>query len=714
MITDISNITSKSFKNYSSENKFGLTNVVFGTNGSGKSALTQWLKNQGADGVKLFDTSYVQNNIFAQDEIAGVKLTVGQSAVNIEENVIRIQEANSNIAIQGNQAKGELEGIKKQIFQFLDLTLKQAKEQFDLSRNINQKSNAKIDPISAYHQWLNDIDKNLDSSGSSKALEQEKSLLEDKLRRINTVFNLNTEQISSFISKMVEPLLVPSITVSDEIAHWITTGMTSQIHDMSNEQEICQFCGNEFNGPEISKIILAKTNNKHTKLVQELTQFKNKLIVANKSIINLSDDLQDLSVNDAISEIIMAIQSKVENTNQSIVIGDDVFQRLTDFDNALINKQKSLKEKVNEINKQLSQIERVAKSWIGTQLESNVIIQDLIIQSSSVEQKLKNLREIYKSNNKWILEQQQSNSDLKPFRDLINHEFAVLGLDFELVIHSDNQHYLIKHKNQDIIITTKDLSEGERRLLGFLHFYYDLFDKPDERLNANVELILIDDPITSLDSNNRYYLTELINKFIKQSIDLQKQLFILTHSSLDYHNFGYAQKSKIKYWKVNKNLTSHSELIEQDKLSLKNFSDYYQSNFKEVYQFAILTKKQLNVENFFQFGNKTRILLESHARSHYDIENVTVGSIDKLKECYEIPEKWADEFRRALDVINSLSHGMSFSDISVNDISISEVQRNVRFIIAILFKKDPFHVRKMVGSLYDSTSQKQWLERIKN
>lgn len=35
--------------------------------------------------TKIFDTEYVSDNILAKDEIAGVKLTVGQEAINIEE-----------------------------------------------------------------------------------------------------------------------------------------------------------------------------------------------------------------------------------------------------------------------------------------------------------------------------------------------------------------------------------------------------------------------------------------------------------------------------------------------------------------------------------------------------------------------------------------------------------------------------------------------------
>lgn len=42
--------------------------------------------------------------------------------------------------------------------------------------------------------------------------------------------------------------------------------------------------------------------------------------------------------------------------------------------------------------------------------------------------------------------------------------------------------------------------------LAFLHFYCDIFDEINSSDNS-IKQVIIDDPITSLDSDNRYYLT---------------------------------------------------------------------------------------------------------------------------------------------------------------------------------------------------------------
>lgn len=67
MISEIKNINKKSFVDYSSGEEFGQVNVLFGPNGSGKSALSEWIKENNYDKTRIFDTSYVLDNIVPHD-----------------------------------------------------------------------------------------------------------------------------------------------------------------------------------------------------------------------------------------------------------------------------------------------------------------------------------------------------------------------------------------------------------------------------------------------------------------------------------------------------------------------------------------------------------------------------------------------------------------------------------------------------------------------
>ncbi|WP_273706037.1 AAA family ATPase [Leuconostoc mesenteroides] len=704
MIEDIEHINSKSFDNYSSDDKFTLTNVVFGTNGSGKTALSTWLKKELPDNARLFSSDYVERNIVAVNEISGVKLTVGKAAVNVEENIERVKFANDQITSQGIQINKEHKAVKKELFQILNTTLQHARQQFELTKNIKQKQNAADDPVSAINQWFNDINDTLPKIGSSKELDQEKQLLEKQFQNLNTIFNYKKEKYDWIKKSLEEPVLVPSNVVSQQIAQWIRSG--THLHNMSSKEEMCQFCGNIFDASNISKIIQEKTSNAHALLTQSLTNFLQELDNARNKVTHLPEDLQSADIINTISNIKNLVNQKIANSNQNIKIDLSLLQTIAQFDSMLSTQKDKLSLKLKNINRQLNEVELVAKSWIGIQLKNNASIESLETKLHDFSTKLEELRKVYKDNEKWISEQKVSNSSLRPFRDLVNHEFELLGLDFKLEILDDNAHYLIKHKDLDTVITTKNLSEGECRLLGFLHFYYDLFDSVDEAISADTNLILIDDPITSMDSDNRYYLTELINTFIKKSIGLNVQLFVFTHSSLDFHNFGYSNKNEISFWKVRKNVQRKSEIVHLKFEDIQNYSDYYQANFKDVYEFATLGRTKLP-DAFIQFGNKARLVLESHARTHYKLEYATSAVIKKIQEYYDVPTSKYDSLKKSLDIINSLSHGMTFADEYT--LSAREVQQSVRFMLSMLYNKDPFHVKQMAGNLFNQQTQMQWL-----
>ena len=50
----------------------------------------------------------------------------------------------------------------------------------------------------------------------------------------------------------------------------------------------------------------------------------------------------------------------------------------------------------------------------------------------------------------------------------------------------------------------------------------------DREMKENIEYIIIDDPITSLDTENRYHLTKIINQFIDFSKSANKQVLFYT------------------------------------------------------------------------------------------------------------------------------------------------------------------------------------------
>ena len=79
----------------------------------------------------------------------------------------------------------------------------------------------------------------------------------------------------------------------------------------------------------------------------------------------------------------------------------------------------------------------------------------------------------------------------------------------------------------------QSLSEGERTALALLYFLKSLRDR---RFNMSQGVVVLDDPVSSLDSNSLY----LAVGFIRERTQDAAQLFLLTH------NFTFFRE--IRYW----------------------------------------------------------------------------------------------------------------------------------------------------------------------
>src|SRR5699024_3279654 len=182
-------------------------------------------------------------------------------------------------------------------------------------------------------------------------------------------------------------------------------------------------------------------------------------------------------------------------------------------------------------------IELVIRKRVGDTLKDNLEVEELIEKIEERDNGIKaNIRAIDENSQK-INEWSSESSDLEPFMRLVNDHLFKLGLDFYLEISSDDENYMLLHKEEKADLKIKDLSEGELRLLGFLYFYHSSFlemNETEARVIPSIKYIVIDDPITSLDTNNRYYVTNMLNGYVEQLIGNKpqnnRQVFILTHS----------------------------------------------------------------------------------------------------------------------------------------------------------------------------------------
>jgi wobble nucleotide-excising tRNase len=109
-------------------------------------------------------------------------------------------------------------------------------------------------------------------------------------------------------------------------------------------------------------------------------------------------------------------------------------------------------------------------------------------------------------------------SHRRPAKELTNELAAYLG-NSDLTFEVKDTGYLIRRSGKPAM----NLSEGERTAIGFLHFLKSL---KDTSFNLKKGIVVIDDPVSSLDANSLYCAFG----YMKEKTVEAEHLFILTHN----------------------------------------------------------------------------------------------------------------------------------------------------------------------------------------
>jgi wobble nucleotide-excising tRNase len=150
-------------------------------------------------------------------------------------------------------------------------------------------------------------------------------------------------------------------------------------------------------------------------------------------------------------------------------------------------------------------------------------------------------------------------TSVQPTIDEINRLLKYYGfLNFEIVPVDGSGFYQIKREDGEIAETT--LSEGEITFITFLYFLQLAKGGETEETVNDERILVIDDPISSLDSNVLFVVSTLIKEIIKDvKLDLGniKQIILLTHNVYFHKEVSYEglykKGQKSQFWILRRN-----------------------------------------------------------------------------------------------------------------------------------------------------------------
>lgn len=732
MITGIENFTKKSFSNFTSLNIFKEKNILFGYNGRGKSSLAQGVyelgcEKYGKDNVRYFHRDYVQEVLLLTDtdeSISGVKATFSKHDVDIQNEIEELKKQIKDLSGNFQYIKQIRESIHDQINEIYNSKKGNLKIQKKPIKIKEKTGIHKTDDflnieyiLTLYKQNLTDalkIEQDIDRLRSYRGDHQLKETY-DKVNGIKLPnfysININSHPLTELTSVLSKPYFKNNIP-SLKIIKWITEGLS--LHTEGSISNECFFCK--------SKNISIQDIENQLNIFNKNEEQKGRVILSNylQEIDNLIGGLENSSIYeqslltficpdevnrllDFKNQIYMysvlkkAIKHKLSNMESTITISDYFTQKLIETNSIVTNRNEELITlKANFLDDLTNKIHfqnLLVNGSIGLELEENSQIIQLLQDLNSLEEITKTDLEnnLKLQSDIQVLEEQKS--EYTDFMEFLNETLTDLGLQIELNLEQSKNSYYLKHKVDRKSLSVNNISEGEKNLLALLFFYFELFNDNEQNLvKENIKLLIIDDPISSLDDGNKMYVLEIIKYVLDCNFE---QTFIMTHSWNDFCDITYGKKGEEEYslLEVYKNSAYNSELR-----PISNTVTPYKKLLQEIYQIREKHSKgtlELSDCDIYHSANSMRRVFEEFLKFKSPTGIVpTRASQQKITDIYsksgnKISSRFPTRLGEFLSFINILSHRAMRSD---------EIPKNAAFLLNFIEKVDEVHFNAMKQS----------------
>lgn len=234
-------------------------------------------------------------------------------------------------------------------------------------------------------------------------------------------------------------------------------------------------------------------------------------------------------------------------------------------------------------------------------------------------------------------------TSIQPTVNAINGLLLSFGFHGFSLAQAENKrcYKLVRPDGTDAKLT---LSEGERTFVTFLYFYHLLKGSASESGVTNKRVVVIDDPVSSLDSDILFIVSTLIRKLcedIRSKLTSVQQILLLTHN-VYFHKEVTFQKSRGQgtlkdetFWTVRKT-KNQSEVTR-----------HTSNPIKSSYELLWLDVRERRAGNL-SMQNSLRRILESYFKMLGGID------LDRIHERFAGSEKLA--CRALLSWVNDGSH----------------------------------------------------------
>lgn len=679
---------------------FERNNLIYGWNGSGKTTLCDIFKeledgqsldrdtklslffedtNNGSAKIitesnlgtvpysfKVFHKDYVDMNITKVDSVKHI-FAVGQEQKDKISELNKLKEDYKDAVVRSKFLETELNTNKAKFEQLKTTKASEIKNAANYPSSYNKNKffyeyqQLKVPCLLSQQEYQDAL--------SSIRTEEKASIPLPKIDFIKTTVKeyIRSILIQTPVNKTIEALIEDS-----KANNWVEVGLS--LHEEQNAVT-CIFCGNNISANRFDELrahfnqsykeLSCKIDSAVQLLYTKIDQFEsfirmlpdagllyNELRDQYIQLVKKAEDICKKNT-EVINEIIeILIQKKADMINEKYaddfdsIISKIIFDYKI-FEEILVqimkhnSKSSEFKKSIEIAQKKIEMhlITKYAPEIRASEQEiskKNEELSSCINNVSKVESKLK------------TLEQVVINSQI-PAEAINNDIEFILGRD-EIKFKNTSTGYQIIRKGK----LAKNISKGEANAIALIYFFNAL---TDVSIDANKTIVILDDPISSFDSN--FYYNAI--SYIRDKTNNVGQVFIFTHKFSLFKDYSLMYKGETNRYIIQR--VNESPIIQNEDNLLAQYHDEYAYLFKKVYEFV---QNPMNYKNdYLQFPNIARRLLEGYLTFKMPFPCNDCSLLEKVLKLEDGKNTAAG--RSILRLLNNHSHLRTVSDGEISD-----------------------------------------------
>lgn len=429
---------------------------------------------------------------------------------------------------------------------------------------------------------------------------------QDLLHRAETIYASRMEKHNRFIIDMDKPLKNVEDIRNDEIWNKVIAGskdvdISALINNLENSSwvgqgrqylrdgsKICPFCQQETITDEFRQQLEAFFDAEYKQKIDYLSMLlleyrscaKQILEAINATIQGKDDSVRTGKLNLGVYETKTALLKAMFEANEK-AIEEKITEpgkkiTITDISDLVADIQKLLNEANVLIDAHNTLVDRrdtesvVLRDdvWATCIHEADGLIKPYQRDISNIDKALKGIEKardaakIEVDKLKTEVEEKGKNiTSVQPTIDEINRSLKAYGFTNFSIQPSEGKENYYCIKRDDGTLATNTLSEGEETFLTFLYFMQKAKGSTNQASIADKKIIVLDDPISSLDSTILYIVGAIVkdlSKKIRAGEGDVIQLFVLTHNVFFHKEASFIdgrthELNDVNYWTVRKN-----------------------------------------------------------------------------------------------------------------------------------------------------------------